>query len=143
MVKSIVVGLIAQVVLAVAFLAITEVTFAKNQVFKATLLHSIAGLVACLIVALFFLPDLASSMTLAYRGAWYLVLLAGVSLVVGDILLIIGISLSNVTAVAYTALAYPGIVLILETLLGRTAPTWQDLAGFVFLAIGFILVANR
>jgi drug/metabolite transporter (DMT)-like permease len=65
------------------------------------------------------------------------------ALLIGEVFYITGISSSNVTTVSYTALAYPVVALLFDSVRGRAIMTTQDIIGFAFVSIGFLVLASR
>jgi len=57
-----------------------------------------------------------------------------------------GVQASNMTTMAYTVLAYPIIVLILELVVGRVKLSSlgiHDLAGFALLVVGYVVIVSK
>jgi drug/metabolite transporter (DMT)-like permease len=143
MTKGLVLGLVAQVAFTIGFIFIAHATFTKNPLLKTTLNLCFSGALAFAIVADFFLSGAEDVSVLGHKHMLFLAIGSVLVLIIGDGLFIEGISVSNVTTVAYTSLARPAVALILETLLGRTTVTIQDFAGFVLPAAAFILISTR
>jgi len=143
MTKGLILGLAAQVATTIGFIFIAQATFVKNPVLRTTLSVCVSGVLAFGIVAYFFLSGAEDISVLRDKHMIYLAAGSVLVLIIGDSLLIAGISVSNVTTVAYASLARPAVALILETLLGRTTMTIQDFVGFLMLAAGFILISTR
>jgi drug/metabolite transporter (DMT)-like permease len=143
--KGIVLGMLYNVVVAIGFVLIGSVTTVKHDVFKACLMLCIAGSIALGMSIYFLLSGKVSMTSLDTQSLLYLALGSVLVLVVGDALYVTGLSASNATTLGYAALAYPAVTLIIEVFAKRISIhdlTLKDLLGFLFLAIGFLLISS-
>jgi len=146
MAKGIVFGLLYQVTSAIGFILISNVTVVKSNVLKASLALCSAGILASVLALYFFSSGTEHLSVLTKRNLLYLILGAIFSLFLGQILYITGLFASNLTTIAYTALAYPAVALIMELTLGRVrlaTLTVRDFGGLALLIAGFLLLMSR
>jgi uncharacterized membrane protein len=105
----------------------------------------ISGIIAFIIVVFFSLSGTENLSSINKKDWFYLVTGSLFVLVIGYILYIAGLSASNVTTMAYTALAYPALALLIEIMLGKIKVsnlTIQEIAGFFFLVVGYIFLGS-
>src|SRR2546423_317223 len=132
MIKGLIFGLLAQIVVAVGFTLIGSIKGIKNDLFKTMLILCIGGVIAT--VAAFYLQASGHSQFVALSGSDLLFLILGSILVfvVGEFLYIAGLSASNLTTMSFTALAYPVAALVLDLILRRitlSSFTLRDILG--------------
>lgn len=143
MVKGIVLGLFAQVAFVVGFTFIDQTVAIKSQIVKTSLVLCFSGVAAVPIATYFFLSSKEYLSILVQKDLLYLALGSVFALLIGEVFYITGISSSNVTTVSYTALAYPVVALLFDSVRGRAIMTTQDIIGFAFVSIGFLVLASR
>lgn len=146
MAKGIVLGLLTQVVSAIGMVFIANVTTIKNDVLKASLTLCFGGVVALGIATYLFLSGTEPLSLFGSKDMLYLAIGSMIAFPVGHILYMAGLSASNVTTMAYTALAFPVVSLILELVLGRiklTALTVHDWVGFALLVAGYVIMISK
>ncbi len=141
MTQGVLLGLLAQMAFAIGFTLIGIADTFRNTVVKTSLAIVMASVI-CL-VTLIILRGQTDFHAVSAKHWVYVSIGAVVALFIGETLFITGIAKSNVTAVAYTALAYPVMSLAVESALGRASLTLRDGVGFVFLCIGFIIIVSR
>jgi len=141
-IKGIFLGLLAQITFALGFILIAQATTPKNQLLRTSLIISFAGMIAIAVIV-YYITEFVSLVYFNKKDLVYLAIGAILVLMLGEGLYIKGIYDSDVTTVSYTALAYPAIVLIIESIMGRHKLTIQDLLGFIVLAIGFIIIVSK
>lgn len=146
MAKGIVLGLLTQVVFAIGMVFIASATAVKNEVLKACLTLCFAGIVGSGIVAFLFLSGTEPLSVLGSKDVRYIAIGSAIAFPIGRILYMTGLSASNVTTMAYTALAFPIVSLILEVVLGRiklTSLTIYDWGGLVLLIAGYVIMVSK
>jgi drug/metabolite transporter (DMT)-like permease len=146
MVKGLVLGLVFQVVVAVGWTLIGNITGIKNDLFKALLILCAAGVIAAAIAIYLQVSGRSQLVALSGNDLLFLVLGSILALVVGEILYVAGLSASNLTTMALTALAYPIVALVLDLMLQRTTLssfTLRDYIGIGFSVMGFILLVYK
>ena len=144
--KGIVLGLLFQVVSAIGYILISHVTVVTNNVLKASLALCTAGVIGFALTLYSFSSRIEKLSVLTDTNLLFLLAGSVVSLVIGQILYLTGLSVSNLTTMAYTALAYPAVALILEIALGRVklaSLTYRDLLGLALLVVGFLVLMSR
>ncbi len=141
--RGIFLGLLAQIVFTTGFLFINQATSIRNQLFKTTLGLCFAGLLSLAIVTYFVWSGTEDFSGIRQNDLFYLAAGAVLIWVVGDTLAISGMAVSNITTVAYTAMARPAVALFLEYMLGQVTPTPKDFIGFGCLAVGFAVILTR
>lgn len=144
--SGLILGLLYQVVVAVGFIWVAGVARDTNPVLKASIMLGIAGVVASIVLLSFGVARRSEFAAISFPDLLHLSVGAILVLVVGEILYIAGLSASNATTMAYTALAFPAVCLVLDVMLRRisiSSLTLQDYAGMLFLAVGFSLISAR
>lgn len=146
MIKGLILGLVAQAVVAVGFTLIGSVKGIKSDLFKTMLILCTGGVIAA--VATFYLQASGHSQLVALSGSDILFLILGsiLILVVGEFLYIAGLSASNLTTMSFTVLAYPIAALALDLMLRRitlSSFTVRDILGIGLSVIGFILLVKK
>ena len=139
-------GLVYQVVVAIGFVWVAGVARDANSVLKANLMLCIAGVVGLFILLLFALVRSTEFSALSRSDMLHLAFASMLILVVGESVYLMGLSASNATTMASTALAFPAICLTLDVITRRiplSSLTVRDYAGMLFLAIGFTLISSR
>jgi len=146
MVKGLVLGLVFQVVVAVGWTLIGNITDIKSDLFKTMLILCVGGVIAVAVVLYLQVSGRSQLVTLSGRDILFLVLGSTLALVVGEFLYVVGLSASNLTTMALTALAYPIVALVLDLVLRRVALssfTLRDFVGIGLSVMGFILLVYR
>lgn len=146
MVKGLVFGLLFQVVGAVGFTLIGNITGIKNDLFKAMLVVCVAAVVAVGVALYLQVSGHSQLVSLSASDLLFLVVGSILVLVVGQFLYLSGLSASNLTTMALTALAYPIVALVLDLVLRQVALssfTLRDFIGIVLTVMGFILLTFR
>jgi len=146
MVKGLVLGLVFQVVVAVGWTLIGNITDIKSDLFKTMLILCVGGVIAVAVVLYLQLSGRSQLVTLSGRVILFLILGSILILVVGEFLYVAGLSASNLTTMALTALAYPIVALVLDLVLRRVALssfTLRDFVGIGLSVMGFILLVYR
>jgi len=148
MVKGILFGLSAQFIFAFGLVLIKQASFGENQnLLKSSLVLMLAGLISVLIVAYLFWSKPENLSILNINNTLYLVFGALFLYLIGDYLYIRGMSESNATAVALTAIAFPLFALLIEYIelkfFGKTIPSLkiQHIIGFFSLVAGYTLIS--
>ncbi len=139
-------GLAYQVVVAIGFVWVAGVARNANPFLKANVMLAIAGVIASVVLVVFGVSRRAEFAEIAPADLAQLSLGAVLVLVLGESIYIAGLSASNATTMAYTALAFPAICLALDVALRRipiSSLTVTDYAGMVFLVMGFMLLSLR
>lgn len=146
MIKGLILGLVAQAVVAVGFTLIGSVKGIKSDLFKTMLILCTGSVIAA--VAIFYLQASGHIQLVALSGSDILFLILGsiLILVVGEFLYIAGLSASNLTTMSFTVLAYPIAALALDLMLRRitlSSFTVRDILGIGLSVIGFILLVKK
>jgi len=148
MLKGIFLGLVAQFIFALGLVFIKQASFTESQnLLKSSLVLMFAGLISVLIVAYLFWSKPENFSVLNTNNTLYLVVGALFLFIIGDYLYIRGMSESNATAVALTAIAFPLFALLIEyaelKFFGKTIPSlkMQHIIGFFSLVAGYTLIS--
>src|SRR5262245_32321580 len=135
MVKGLILGLVYQVVVAVGWAIIGNITGVKNDLFKAMLMVCAASVIAAAVAIYLQVSGRSQLITLSGSDLLFLVLGSILVLVVGEILYVVGLSASNLTTMALTALAYPICGLVLDLILRRISLSSFSLRDFLGIAL--------
>lgn len=144
--KGILLGLGYQLTVAVGLVWVAGIARGASPILKANIMLGLGGLFAFVILGATALFR-SHEMSVFTRGdVLHLALGAILILVIGESLYISGLSSTNATSMAFTALGFPAICLALEVALGRVSPTSfgvREYLGVALLVVGFVLVVPR
>jgi len=147
MFKGIILGIFAQLAFAIGLTLINQAKFENDQDFlKSNVVLILAGCFSVIILSYFFLRNSQNWGIINGNNFFYLLFGSLFLLVIGEYFFLKGASVSNVTTVSLTALAFPIVALLTEYTffkfgLAQKPPAIEinHLIGFVFSTIGFIL----
>lgn len=145
MIKGIFWGFLAQLAFALGLAFINQANFSEDQqLLKSNLILLFSASFSGLIVLSIFLAN-PESLSVLNQNWFYLLIGSFFLLVIGEYFLIVGISVSDITVVSLTALAFPVFALVVEFLSGKMfgqkipIVTIHEIVGFFFIAIGFMI----
>lgn len=144
--RGILFGLLYQIVVAIGLIWVAGVARGASPAIKANVMLCAAGGVGLLLLAGLYAVRGADFEAISRSDVLQLAAASLLILVIGEALYLYGLAASSATTMAYTALAFPAICLIIEVALRRvpiSSLTLRDYAGMALLAVGFALLASR
>jgi drug/metabolite transporter (DMT)-like permease len=146
MVKGILLGILMQLVSAVGYLVIVNVTSIKNEWFRTGLMICFASVVALIVTGYMVISGQQQLSAIKPKEYVYIAVGSVVVMFLAQVVYFLGVQASNMTIMSYTMLAFPVISLILELVLGRiklSSLGIHDLAGFALLVAGYIVIMSK
>jgi drug/metabolite transporter (DMT)-like permease len=146
MVKGILLGILMQLVSAVGYLVIVNVTSIKNEWFRSGLMICFASVVALIVTGYMVISGQQQLSAIKPKEYVYIAVGSVVVMFLAQVVYFLGVQASNMTIMSYTMLAFPVISLILELVLGRVKLSSlgiHDLAGFALLVAGYIVIMSK
>ncbi|MGZ4955192.1 MAG: hypothetical protein ACXV8Q_08755 [Methylobacter sp.] len=149
MTKGIIFGVLAQLAFSIGLTFINQADFDGNQHFlKSNLILILSGILSAAILSYLFITNQLDVTVINGKNCIWLFSGSIFLLVIGEYFFIKGASVSSVTNVSITALAFPIVALITEyiasKLLNQRMPVVElkHIIGFIFIAAGFIIYTN-
>jgi len=150
MITGIILGLLAQLSFAVGLAFINQADFGVNQYFiKSNLVLLFSGFISLLILVFLYATAGGNLSFVNWKNCKWLLIGSFLLLVVGEYFFIKGASVSGITTVAFTALAFPIIALLIDyatsRFIGNETPLvgLKHIIGFVFVVVGFIIYTTE
>ena len=146
MAKGILLGVLMQIISAVGYLVIVNVTSIKNEWFRSGLMICFASVVALIVVGYTVFSGQQQLSAIKPKEYVYVAIGSVIVMFVAQVVYFFGVQASNMTTMSYTMLAFPFISLILELVLGRiklSSLGIHDLAGFVLLVAGYVVIVSK
>jgi drug/metabolite transporter (DMT)-like permease len=146
MLKGILLGILMQIISAVGYLAIVNVTSIKNEWFRSGLMICFASVVALIVTGYTVFSGQQQLSAIKPKEYVYIAVGSIVVMFVAQVIYFVGVQASNMTTMSYTMLAFPVVSLVLELVLGRiklSSLGIHDLAGFVLLVVGYVVIISK
>lgn len=144
--KGLMLGILMQIISAVGYLVIVNVTSIKSEWFRTGLMICCAGGVAICVTG--YMVFSGKQQLSAILPREYLLIAIGSIMVmfVAQFLFFLGVRVSNMTTMALTLLAFPFISLVLEIILGRISLSTlgiRDLIGLALIVVGYVVYVTK
>jgi drug/metabolite transporter (DMT)-like permease len=146
MVKGILLGILVQIISAVGYLVIVNVTSIKSELFRSGVMICFASVVAFIITAYTVRSGQQTLSAIQPKEYVYIAVGSIMVMFVAQVVYFFGVQASNMTTMSYTVLAFPFISLIMELVLGRVKLSSlgiRDLVGFCLLVVGYIVIVSK
>jgi drug/metabolite transporter (DMT)-like permease len=146
MLKGILLGILMQIISAVGYLAIVNVTSIKNEWFRSGLMICFASVVALIVTGYTVFSGQQQLSAIKPKEYVYIAVGSIVVMFVAQVIYFVGVQASNMTTMSYTMLAFPVVSLVLELVLGRiklSSLGIHDLAGFALLVAGYVIIVSK
>jgi len=146
MLKGILLGVVVQVISAVGYLLIANVTSIKTETFRTSLMIAISGIVA-IVVGGYQIATRSESLSAISTKDVVLTAVGSIMVMfIAQVIFFVGLNASSLTTMSYTMLAYPFVSLALELAIGRVKPSslgWRDLAGLLLMIGGYVVMVSK
>jgi hypothetical protein len=135
-----------QIISAVGYLVIADITSIKNEWFRSGLMICFASVVALVVTAYTVFSGQQQLSAIKIKEYVYIAVGSIMVMFVAQVVFFVAVRASNMTTMSYTMLAFPIISLVLELVLGRiklSSLGIHDLAGFVLLVAGYVVIMSK
>ena len=146
MVKGILLGILTQIISAVGYLVIVNVTSIKSELFRSGLMICFASIVALIVTGYTVVSGHQQLSAIQTKEYVYIAVGSVMVMFVAQVVYFFGVQASNMTTMSYTMLAFPIISLALELVVGRIKPSSlgiRDLVGFGLLVAGYVVIISK